>query len=286
MNILWNQGILRNAEDEGGGGAGFEGEGALDAAPAPVDRTAALEARLEKMAKSLDGFMSSTQQREADTQASQFEARIRGAEAKAKADVDKAESALAEAYDEGEGMVIAKAQRVLSEATAEAKRIQVMAGEARAKLKAGERREGGTRAGGRDDLDTSNLENWKTKHASWYGVDKDMTKAAHEVDAQIRAAGVLESGSTEYFNAVDRQMRQKFPDRFNGSAPTAGGGGGGAAPSGGQSRIPASVAEGYRRMGIDVNDPAVAKRMVANREHAVRKGWLSETPATGRILTR
>ena len=53
-----------------------------------------------------------------------------------------------------------------------------------------------------------------------------------------------------------------------------------------QTRIPATVAEGYRRMGIDIDDPEVAKRMVANREIAVRKGWLPEKPNMGRILQR
>jgi len=54
-----------------------------------------------------------------------------------------------------------------------------------------------------------------------YGVDTDMTKAAHEVDRSIREAGVIPVGSQEYFKAIDRQMAQKYPDRFRSPPDTA-----------------------------------------------------------------
>ena len=43
-----------------------------------------------------------------------------------------------------------------------------------------------------------------------------------------------------------------------------------------QTRIPASVAAGYRKMGINIDDPQVARRMLDNRQKAVSKGWLPE----------
>ena len=58
----------------------------------------------------------------------------------------------------------------------------------------------------------------------------------------------------------------------------------GAQPS--QNRIPEAIASGYRRMGINVDDPEVAKQMVGAREQAVRKGFLPETPAYGSVVTR
>jgi hypothetical protein len=181
----------------------------------------------------------------------------------------------------------------VAEAAARRERINVAAQQARDQIKANERKtpeQRGQGGGADDDLDTTNLDNWKKSNASWYGIDSDMTKAAHSIDASIRAAGVLEPGSSQYFEAVDRQMRQKFPDRFEGSPQTGGGSGGSTYTGGGnnrqQTRIPATVAEGYRRMGIDIDDPEVAKRMVANREIAVRKGWLPEKPNMGRILQR
>lgn len=279
----WLPVILREAEDEGGGGAGYSELGDEEHAPAP-DRTARLEQRLEKMASMLESFTTQNQQRERHQQTSQLENQIKAAELKAAQDVDRAQSALAEAYDEGDGQTIAKAQRVLSEAAARRERVNVQAQQYRDQLKASERK----KPEQRDDLDTTNLDNWKSKHSSWYGVDKDMTKYAHDLDARIRENGVLQSGSKEYFDAIDRQMRQRFPDRFDGTPPTSGspqhsGGGSGGHT---QQRIPASVAEGYRRMGLNVDDPAVAKRMIANREKAVAKGWLPEKAVSGRILTR
>ena len=82
-------------------------------------------------------------------------------------------------------------------------------------------------------------------------------------------------------------MAQKFPDRFGGTPPTSN------APSGQPStpqrrggRIAQSIADGWRRMGINVDDPETVKRMVANREKAVQKGILPETPVTGPVITR
>lgn len=292
MNLPWmKREILRNREDESGGGAVFfEDEGvSVGNDPAPADdRTSKLESRLDKLASSLEGFMNNQREEKQRNDASQIERRIDAAIAAQTKKLDEAEDALAEAYDDGDGRAIAKAQRAVSEQAAVVERVKAQAEQYRNDLKANERRDGGTRSGGSDDdLDTTNLDNWKQKHASWYGVDKEMTKYAHELDAQIRSNGVLASGSKEYFEAIDRQMRQKFPDQFQGTPPTGGSSRGGGQPtSGGRQRIPASVAEGYRRMGINVDDPEVAKRMVANRQKAVQKGWLSEQPATGRVFTR
>lgn len=261
----------------------------LDAAGSgeELDRTAKLEQRLDRMTKAFEGYVTTREKTEKEAQSRSLEGQIRAAEAKAASDVDAAEQALASAFDEGDGATIARAQRVLSEATARKERVAIAAAEARNRLKQSERRTGGAAAEvPGEDLDTTNLEGWKRKHSSWYGVDSEMTRYAHSLDQQIRENGVLAVGSSEYFDAIDRQMRQKFPDRLKGSPPAAGGGRASEAVPSGSQRIPASVAEGYRRMGINVDDPAVAKRMLANRDVAVKKGWLPDTPATGRILQR
>ena len=101
---------------------------------------------------------------------------------------------------------------------------------------------------------TATLRAWKQRHADWYGVDAAMTKASHEIDRQIRANGVLSVGSKEYFDAIDRAMGQKYPDRMGGTPQTAGIDGG-TQNTATRGRIARSVAEGYRRMGIDVDDP-------------------------------
>ena len=51
-------------------------------------------------------------------------------------------------------------------------------------------------------------------------------------------------------------------------------------------RINKTIAEGYRRMGIDIDDPKVAERMLKNRQAAVEKGILPEQPIQGSIIQR
>lgn len=129
------------------------------------------------------------------------------------------------------------------------------------------------------ELDTSNLDRWKSRNKSWYGVDDGMTRAAHEIDASIRAAGVITEGSQEYFEAVDTQMTKRFPQVFN-RAPDTGSGSSGAPAQGrepaGQTRIPAHVFDGWKRMGLNTDDPEVVKRLVGpHRAKLVEKGILA-----------
>ena len=109
-----------------------------------------------------------------------------------------------------------------------------------------------------------------------------MTRAAHEIDGRIRAAGAIPVGSKEYFKAIDREMSSRFPDKFGGTPTTAGGGGGGGT-SPRKGRIAQSIVEGWRRMGINVNDPKVIERMTKHRELAVSKGILPQEPVGGAI---
>lgn len=288
MNWMkWNKEILRAPEDEGAGGASdYSGEGAQ---PAPdnsgaEDKLTALEKRLSRITESVEGL---TQQQKRERAVGAIQARegeLSRAKQMAEAAVGSAEAKLAEAYDNGEGVEIAKAQRALTEAVAKRERADIDLGNFKDQVKAAERKQQNS---GSDTLDDANLRDWKSKHSAWYGVDAEMTKASHEVDRQIRAAGVLSVGSKEYFNAIDRAMSQKYPDRFGGTPPTGGGGRSGAPDTGsGRGMINRSIAEGYRRMGINIDDPKVAERMIKNRETAVQKGILPSTPIGGQVVTR
>ena len=81
-------------------------------------------------------------------------------------------------------------------------------------------------------------------------------------------------------------MSQKYPDRMGGTPSTMGGGYSGTPNTASRGRIDKSVAEGYRRMGINIDDPETAKRMIANRQKAVQKGFLPDQPVRGPIVTR
>jgi hypothetical protein len=276
----WLKEVFRNAEGEGAGGASgqLSGEGAQ---PAPTDdKLSALESRLDRITQTFESQTSEQRQRSAQQaiqgRANQLDQAKRAAEAA----VGAAEQTLADAFDNGEGIEIAKAQRALTEAIAKRERADVAIENFKDQIRAAEHR-------AKPDLDDSNLRSWKAKHSSWYGVDAEMTKASHEVDRQIRAAGVLSVGSKEYFEAIDRTMSQRYPDKFGGTPPTSGQGGGHPTPnSSRRGRISQSIADGWRRMGIDMSDPKVVDRMVQNRQRAVEKGILPEQPVTGAIVTR
>lgn len=285
MKMNWNKGFFRSPEDEGAGGAsGYAEEGAQ---PAPdnstTDKFSALEERLAQITQSVDGLTQQQKRERAAGAISARESELTRAKQDAESAVGAAERTLAEAYDNGEGVEIAKAQRALTEAIAKRERADMTLGNFKEQLKAAERKQ----ESGAGAVDDTNLRDWKSKHSAWYGVDAEMTKASHEIDRQIRAAGVLSVGSKDYFNAIDRAMSQKYPDRFGGTPPTGGAArGGNQGGSSSRGVINRSIAEGYRRMGINIDDPKVAERMVKNREVAVQKGILPSTPVGGQVVTR
>lgn len=272
--------LLRAPEDEGAGGV-------------PNDRVAALENRLSEMGEAFSGFLKE-QKRAADaTVQSQFERAetdIKTAVDAAAAKVDAAEKALGEAFDSGDGPTIAKAQRVMSEAAAARERINGEAHVARQRIAAAKKAASeGPKPGAGGDVSTENLDKWKTKHGEWYGIDAEMTKAAHAIDRQIQDAGVLKVGSKEYYDAIDREMSRRYPDRLSGSPPGTsvnrnGGGDGGGAK--GETRIDAGLVSSYERMGFDMKDPKMVQKLVEARQHAVNRGILPEKPVLGRVLTR
>lgn len=268
----WNKQPLRQADSETGGGNASGSE----------DRMNALEQRLARMTTLLSSVVDNQQHDKVRTQLGQVEGQIIAKIREHETAEAAAEAALAAAFDEGDGATVAKAQRKLTEATAARIDAQNDHRSYKARLVESEKRQGGS--DGSPKVDTSNLDKWKEKHAEWYGVDNDMTSKAHQIDKQVREAGVHAVGSPEYFNAIDREMRRLYPDRLS-VTPSTAGGGSPKAPSGGTTRIAASVMEGWRRMGIDTSDAKVVARMVKHRELAVSKGILNATPATGSIRT-
>jgi hypothetical protein len=223
----------------------------------------------------------------------QYEARLTNDIRSGEEAVSAAERDLAKAYDDGDGALIAKAQRALTEKVTGfegAKRAKtdyearMRAAERKAKAEASKPKPKDT--DDKVDVDDANLKSWKSKNKEWYGVDDSMTKAAHDIDEKIRAAGVIDVGSSEYFEAIDRQMAQKYPDRLNNIPDTGGGSRNSrqASNSADRGRISNSVIEGWRRMGINVDDPKTIDRMVGHRQTAVDKGILPQEPIRERII--
>lgn len=284
MKPIWMKELLRDAEGEGSGGAA-QGVDPQPPAPAEGDKLSALEQRLSRISQSVEGMTASQKQQQAMAAITGKTTELENAKREAQDAVAAAEAKLAQAYDDGEGLEIAKAQRLLSESVAKVERRDADLSNWKEQVKAAERKTQAQPQGGAD-LDDSNLKSWKTKHSDWYGVDAALTKASHEIDRQIRDAGVLSVGSKEYFDAIDRSLSQKFPDRFGGTPQTTTGGQQMQQNTADKGRINKTIADGYRRMGINIDDPKVAERMVKNRQIAVQKGILPEQPVQGSIVTR
>ena len=250
--------------------------------------------RFEKRLAEIAGAVTNLSQRQ---QTSEIQDKIRETEnnlasrvTQAEAEVLAQEKRLAAALEEGDPVTQARAQRLMGEAitarsAAEAQKANYEARMRQLEKKAQEapKREQAEP----EPQDDTNLKSWTAKNASWYGLDAEMTKAAKDVGTNIENAGVITTGSKEYFEAVDRQMAQKYPDKF-GSTPETAGSGGNTAPGSGKAnigRIPRSVLEGYERMGIDTSNKETLERMVAHRTKLVEKGILPQEPVTERVVS-
>jgi len=60
----------------------------------------------------------------------------------------------------------------------------------------------------------SKTQAWLDKN-SWYGVDDDMSFLAMGIHRKLERNGV-QTGSDEYWNAIDTEMRKRFPEKFSG----------------------------------------------------------------------
>jgi hypothetical protein len=276
-----------------GGGDGGGGDQQQIAQQPTVDLSP-IEDRLNRITSAISGLTRDSEAREIQSRLSNHETSLRQRVAQADTAVTLAERRVAEAYDAGDGATIARANRNMTEAIAARESVKAEVQEFTRQKQELERRRTTPQAqqqpqGGEEGAkDTRNLNDWKTRNSSWYGVDTDMTKAAHEVDRSIREAGVIPVGSQEYFKAIDRQMAQRYPDKMRSTPDTAGAGGGRpqAPQRQGGGRIPASVLDGWARMGINVNDDKTLQRMVRNREALVAKGIMPAEPQYGAVITR
>jgi hypothetical protein len=277
-------------DDSGGEGGGDQQQ----VSQQPVVDLSPIEDRLNRITSAIAGITRDNEARDVQSRISTVETQLRQRSAQAETAVTIAERRVAEAYDAGDGATIARANRNLTEAIAAREGVKLDIREFDRLKQSGDRRQAQQQPqqqpqGGEDGAkDTRNLNDWKTRNSSWYGVDTDMTKAAHEVDRSIREAGVIPVGSQEYFKAIDRQMAQRYPDKMRSTPDTAGAGGGRSqAPQRqGGGRIPQSVLDGWSRMGINVNDDKTLQRMVRNREALVAKGIMPAEPQYGVVLTR
>lgn len=277
---------------DGGGDGGGDLQPQVSQQPA-IDLSP-IEDRLNRITSAITGLTRDNEAREIQSRLSSHEQGLRQRVAQADTAVTLAERRVAEAYDSGDGVTIARANRQMTEAIANRESVKAEVQEFDRRKKELDRQRAAPQPQQQPQVadegakDTRNLNDWKSRNSSWYGVDTEMTKAAHEVDRSIREAGVIPVGSQEYFKAIDRQMTQRYPDKMRSTPETAGGGGGQrqTPQRQGGGRIPQSVIDGWSRMGINVNDDKTLQRMIRNQEALVAKGILPQERQYGVVLTR
>ena len=54
---------------------------------------------------------------------------------------------------------------------------------------------------------------WQERNKSWWGVDRAMTSLAFGTHEQLVAAGV-DPASDQYYKSIDKEMRRRFPEKF------------------------------------------------------------------------
>ena len=266
--------ILPDAGTGGESGGSSRGDGGT---PAGSSKTDALEARLDRLSQSVENFISGQRTEKVETERSQMERAFEIATERAKVAVDDAEAKLATAFDSGEGAEIAAAQRALSEATAKRERVDAEI--------AGRKRDMEAQKGNQQ-VDTTQLDTWKTKHASWYGTDATMTRDAHAIGKEVETAGIIQVGTPAYFEAIDKKMRERYPDKLGGSPSsetTTTSGAGHGRPTDGKVRFTRDQVDTWRKMGIDTSDPETMKRMAGHRVGLVDRGILPQEPVRERV---
>jgi hypothetical protein len=127
-------------------------------------------------------------------------------------ELEKARSEYKDAYDSGDSDRLVEAQEKLTTVQMEAKQIERYQPEYP-----------------EDTLQNSETEvqipqqpqrlepktqSWLDKN-SWYGVDDDMSFLAMGIHRRLEREGVA-VGSDHYFGVIDKEMRQRFPEKFEG----------------------------------------------------------------------
>jgi hypothetical protein len=98
---------------------------------------------------------------------------------------------------------------------------------------------------------------WTEKN-TWFGQDDVMTASALAIHNKLEAEG-FDMGSDEYYNTVDSQIREYFPDKFSDSQPKKSGGGNQVAPAG--SSASRSTKQGRRTVKLTPSQVAMAKKL-------------------------
>jgi hypothetical protein len=123
--------------------------------------------------------------------------------------LESAEKALKEAFEQGDGEKLAKAQRDITKATMEMEKAETMRPvEIQENFVIPERQQPEQKV-------TPRTSRWVTDNSDWFGKDDEMTMAAVGLDKKLqREYGANYVGTEEYFQTIDKVMKKRFPEYF------------------------------------------------------------------------
>jgi hypothetical protein len=129
----------------------------------------------------------------------------------AEIELEAAEKAYKQAYEDGNSEALVSAQKAITKASIKLDRatdmrpIEVEDREFKAPLPA---------EPDKPRL-TPRTQKWVDKNSDWWGVDDEMTMSAMGLDKRLqREYGPDYVGTEEYFQTIDKTMRKRFPEHF------------------------------------------------------------------------
>jgi len=124
-------------------------------------------------------------------------------------ELEDAKRAYKEAYDSGDGDLLVDAQEKLTEVKMKAQELERYKPEFSQEALQSEENE--VQIPQTQRLD-SKTQAWLDKN-SWYGTDDDMSFLAMGIHRRLEREGVA-IGSDHYYGVIDKEMRQRFPEKF------------------------------------------------------------------------
>jgi len=125
-------------------------------------------------------------------------------------EIEKAKNAYKEAYDSGDSERLVEAQEKLTAVQMEAKQIERYQPEYPEDTL--QNVETDVQIQSQPQRLDSKTQSWLDKN-SWYGVDDDMSFLAMGIHRRLEREGVA-IGSDHYYGVIDKEMRQRFPEKF------------------------------------------------------------------------
>lgn len=187
-------------------------------------------------------------------------------------ELEQAKKAFKDAYDSGDADRLAEAQEKLTEVKIKAKEVERFKPEFAQDTLQTEETPVQMQQPVPQRLDAK-TQAWMDQNP-WYGVDEDMSFLAMGIHRRLERAGVP-IASDEYFNLIDTEMRQRFPEKF-GIEETKNSSKAEAKPSGKTSRLSSVVAPATRstspkRVTLTPTQIALARKFNLTPEQYARE---------------